>query len=242
MFMRLFARAVVKYRWAVIGLWVVIGAIAMMQARHTPERLDLRGGSTRETEAVLADRLLQGRFSRSIGEFFAITLEAPSPIDRPGPAAVLDSLIAVLRREPYVRSILSYPTLGDSLFISKDGRTTLILAALGVPGAEAGKYVVPARKAIQRALATFPDAGDYRVIVTGRAALDLDIRSVSADDSRRSEVRVLPLTLMVLVLAFACSDAVCSSAAGVLKSSAVSNRVGFTSCAGFLLLIVAPRF
>ncbi len=89
--MRLFARAVVKYRWAVIGLWVVIGAFAMMQARHTPERLDLRGGSTRETEAVLADRLLQGRFSRSIGEFFAITLEAPSPIDRPGPAAVLDS-------------------------------------------------------------------------------------------------------------------------------------------------------
>mgnify|MGYP006863142326 CR=1 FL=1 len=77
--MRLFARAVVKYRWAVIGLWVLIGAFAMMQARHTPERLDLRGGSTRETEAVLADRLLQGRFSRSIGEFFAITLEAPSP-------------------------------------------------------------------------------------------------------------------------------------------------------------------
>ena len=48
MFMRLFARAVVKYRWAVIGLWLVIGVFAMMQARHTPERLDLRGGSTRE--------------------------------------------------------------------------------------------------------------------------------------------------------------------------------------------------
>jgi RND superfamily putative drug exporter len=200
--MRLFARAVVKYRWAVIGLWVVIGTVAVIQARHTPERLDLRGGSTRETEAVLADRLLQSRFSRSIGEFFAITLEAPSPIDRPGPAAVLDTLIAVLRREPYVRSILSFPTLGDSLFISDDGRTTLVLAALNVQGADAGEYVVPARTAIRRAMSHFPDAGDYRVIVTGRAALDLDIRSVSADDSRRSEVRVLPLTLIVLVLAF----------------------------------------
>ena len=109
MIMRLFARAVVKYRWAVIGLWVIIGTLAVIQAQHTPERLDLRGGSTRETEAVRADRLLQSRFSRSIGEFFAITLEAPSPVDRPGPAAVLDSLIAVLRREPYVRSILSLP-------------------------------------------------------------------------------------------------------------------------------------
>jgi len=45
--MRLFARAVVKYRWAVIGLWVIIGTLAVVQAQHTPERLDLRGGSTR---------------------------------------------------------------------------------------------------------------------------------------------------------------------------------------------------
>ncbi len=200
--MRLFARAVVKYRWAVIGLWVIIGTLAVIQARHTPERLDLRGGSTRESEAVLADRLLQSRFSRSIGEFFAITVEAPSPIDRPGPSAVLDSLTAVLEREPYVRSVLAFNTVRDSIFLSADGRTTLILAALTVQGKEAGNYVVPARRAIHRVLNTFPDAGDYRVLVTGRAALELDIRAISGEDSRRSEVRTLPLTLIVLVLAF----------------------------------------
>jgi len=200
--MRLFARAVVKYRWAVIGLWAIIGTVAVIQARHTPERLDLRGGSTRETPAMLADRLLQSRFSRSIGEFFAITLEAPSPIDRPGPAAVLDSLAAALGREPYVRSVLTFNSVGDSLFVSKDGRTTLLLASLNVPGKEAGNYVVPVRQAIRRVLNTFPDAGDYRVLVTGRAALELDIRGVSGEDSRRSEMRTLPLTLIVLVLAF----------------------------------------
>ena len=200
--MKWFARAVVKFRWAVIGLWVVVGTLAVIQAQHTPERLDIRGGSTRETEAVRADRLLQTRFSRSIGEFFAITLEAPSPVDRPGPAAVLDSLAAVIRREPYVRSVLTFASTGDSLLISPDGRTTFLLAALSVQGKDAGNYVVPVRRAVHRALAAFPDAGDYRVMVTGRAALDLDIRNVSAEDSRRSEIRVLPLTLIVLVLAF----------------------------------------
>ncbi|HQR16913.1 MAG TPA: MMPL family transporter [Gemmatimonadales bacterium] len=200
--MKWFARAVVKFRWAVIALWVIVGTLAVVQARLTPERLDLRGGSTRETEAVRADRLLQARFSRSIGEFFAITFEAPVPVDRPGPAAILDSLVARMKREPYVRSVLSFTSTGDSLFISANGRTTFILVALSVPGKDAGAYVVPARRAVQRALAAFPDAEDYRATVTGRAALDLDIRHVSAEDSRRSELRVLPLTLMVLVLAF----------------------------------------
>ena len=200
--MKWFARAVVKFRWAVIALWVIVGTFAVIQARLTPERLDLRGGSTRETEAVRADRLLQGRFSRSIGEFYAITFEAPVPVDRPGPAAILDSLVAVMRREPYVRSVLSFASTGDSLFISTNGRTTFILVALSVSAKDAGGYVVPARRAVQRALAAFPDAEDYRATVTGRAALDLDIRHVSAEDSRRSELRVLPLTLMVLVLAF----------------------------------------
>jgi len=200
--MRLFARGVVKYRWAVIFLWVIAGTIAAVEARHTPERLDLRGGSTQATEASRADRLLQSRFTRSVGEFFAVTLEAPSPLDRPGPAAVLDTLIAVLRREPYVRTLLSWRSTNDSLFLSADGRTTFLVVAVGEGGKQAGEYVAPTRRAVARALATIPDAGDYRVTVTGRAALDVDVRNVSSQDSRRSEVRVLPLTLVVLVLAF----------------------------------------
>ena len=200
--MKWFARAVVKLRWLVVGAWVLLGCFAIIQAQHTPERLDIHGGSTHETEAVRADHLLQARFSRSIGEFYAITLEAPSPVDRPGPRAVLDTLAAVLAREPYVRSVLTFESTHDSLFISADGRTTFLLAALNVQGEKAGNFVEAARAAVQRAMAAFPDAGDYAVAVTGRAPLDLDFRNVSAEDSRQSEIRVLPLTLIVLVLAF----------------------------------------
>lgn len=38
--------------------------------------------------------------------------------------------------------------------------------------------------------------------VTGRAALDLDVRTVSAADGKRFELRLLPITLVILVLAF----------------------------------------
>ena len=39
-------------------------------------------------------------------------------------------------------------------------------------------------------------------MVTGSAALDHDVRSISAEDTTAGERRVLPLTLLVLVLAF----------------------------------------
>ena len=42
----------------------------------------------------------------------------------------------------------------------------------------------------------------YRTWVTGRSPLDLDVRTVSADDSRRLEARLIPITLVILVLAF----------------------------------------
>jgi RND superfamily putative drug exporter len=42
----------------------------------------------------------------------------------------------------------------------------------------------------------------YRGWVTGRSPLDVDVRTVSTEDSRRIESRILPITLVILVLAF----------------------------------------
>ena len=76
-------------------------------------------------------------------------------------------------------------------------------AALSVTeGDTVGKLVVPTRDVVHGTMRTFHDAGSYRAHVTGRSALDLDIRTVSAEDSRRGELRLLPLTLVILVLAF----------------------------------------
>jgi RND superfamily putative drug exporter len=238
--MQQFARGLVRWRWAVVVVWVVLGGVAVARAPHTQETLNIRGGSTRDTEATRADRMLQERFDRSVGEFFAVTLQAPSPLDHPRTRSVFDSLSARLAREPYVRSILSFPSTNDSLFLSKDGRTTFLLAALGVTGDQAGRYVVPARAAVRRAMASFPDSADYRIIVTGRAPLDLDIRNISADDSRRSEIRILPLALVVLVLAFgALVAAILPVIVGVLAIFVALTAIGiiakFTPMSVFVL-------
>jgi RND superfamily putative drug exporter len=198
-----FARALVRWRWVVLGVWAIVGVVAAVRAPATPGRLNTRGGSARETEASRTEQLLNERFTRPIGEFFAVTLEGPSRFDSGPSQAVLDSVLAALDREPYVRGLVSYPGTRDSTFLSHDRRSTFVLVAIDLEnGDSATAYVPPTRETVRAALARAPDGGSYRARVTGRAPFDLDIRAVVAEDSQRGERALLPLTLAILVLAF----------------------------------------
>ena len=198
-----FARALVRWRWVVVIVWAVIGAVAAVRAPATPALLNIRGGSERATEASRTEDLLTRRFSRPIGEFFAVTLQAPRPFDEPAPRAALDTLLAALGREPYVRGLVSFPSTGDSTFLSRDRRATFVIVALeATRGDSAGALVLPVRSLVRATLARTPDGDHYRAHVTGRAPLDLDVRTVVTRDSAEGEKRLLPLTLLILILAF----------------------------------------
>src|SRR5205814_6837800 len=58
------------------------------------------------------------------------------------------------------------------------------------------------RQTLATTLQRLPHVDGFDVKVTGNPALDYDVRTISAEDTRRGEERALPLTLLVLVLAF----------------------------------------
>jgi putative drug exporter of the RND superfamily len=215
------AALVVRFRWLIVALWAVVGVAGVVRAPQTADRLSVRGGADRETEAARADRLLNSRFARPFSEFFAVVIESPVPFTDGLPAAMLDSVTEQLRREPYVRSIISYRTSHDSLFLSPDGRLTFLLVSVDAStGDSVGKVVATFRQALGRSVARVPYRDAYRTWVTGRAPLDLDVRIVSADDSRRIEARVIPITLVILVLAF-----------GALVAAVLPLLIGFLAVA-----------
>ena len=225
--MRAFAHALVRWRWAVLVVWMLLGAVALLRAPHTPELLNIRGGSNQATEATIADDMLDQRFDRPLSDFFAVTLEGPAPFDAGRPRQVLDTLIDALEAQPWVRAVASWPATGDSTFISADHRGTFLIVALTVTESDTfASLVIPARELVQRTIASLPDASQYQAHVTGRSPLDLDIRTVSADDSTRLEARLLPLTLVVLILAF-----------GALVAAALPLVIGFLAIAVSLTVI-----
>jgi len=140
---------------------------------------------------------------------------------------VLDSLLDGLIHEPYVRGVVSYPSTNDSTFLSRDRRSTFVIVALNLPTSDSAGALVPvARRAVRQILARIPDGPRYTALVTGRAPLDLDVRSVVTDDSARGEKALLPLTLIILVLAF-----------GALVAAALPLVVGVLAIAISLTLI-----
>jgi RND superfamily putative drug exporter len=208
-------------------VWAVVGAVAAVRAPATPGLLNIRGGSERETEASRTEDLLTQRFSRPIGEFFAVTLTSPGSFLEPAPRAALDTLLAELHRQPYIRGLVSYPSTGDSTFLSRDRRSTFVIVALDTPrGDSVAALVVPVRHLVRATLARVPGGERYQALVTGRAPLDLDVRSVVTRDSAQGEKRLLPLTLIILVLAF-----------GALVAAALPLLVGVLAIAVSLAII-----
>lgn len=186
-----------------VVFWAVVGAVGLTRAKQTPELLRIRGAADRETEAARADRMLDTRFARPFSEFFLVTLEGPRPFTTGMSRAALDTVAEHLAAQPYVRSLLSFANTGDSIFLGPDARRTFLLVSLDQwLGDSLGRQVTGFRKAVDSALAKVPRSYEYRALVTGRAPLDLDVRNVSTEDSRRLESRILPLTMIVLVLAF----------------------------------------
>ncbi|MES2305052.1 MAG: MMPL family transporter [Gemmatimonadota bacterium] len=196
-------RAIVRWRWVVLAVWATIGILAAYRAGDTVGRLELRGGANQTTEARIADSLLSTRFSRPVSEFFAVTVQGPTRMTEGMPGQLLDSLIDAARTEPGVAGVLSVRTTkDDSTFVARDGKTTFFLVSLGVRGDAVAREVQPLRDKFDAVLNRFPNRDAYSVLVTGRAPLDIDIRTVSAEDAKRNERKLIPITLVVLVLAF----------------------------------------
>ena len=225
--MRAFAHALVRWRWAVLVVWMLLGTVALLRAPATPELLNIRGGSNQATEATIADGMLRERFARPLSDFFVVTLEGPAPFDSGRPRVVLDSLIRALEAQPWVRAVASWPATGDSTFVSADHRGTFLVVALTVAESDTvAALVLPAREVVHSTIASLPDSSQYRAHVTGRSPLDLDVRSASAEDSTRLETRLLPLTLVVLILAF-----------GALVAAALPLVIGLLAIAVSLTVI-----
>lgn len=223
------SRVLIRWRWAIIIAWAVIGYLAAGKAPQVVQVLNVQGGSREPTEASRADALLRRRFPTPLNDIFAVTLEAPVPVDQLPAARLIDSLLAKFGRAPYIAKVVSFRSTGDSTFISEDGRLTFIMLFLDADRSDSvPKLVAPVRALIHETQQqTRVDSTSYRIRVTGRSPLDLDVRAVSARDSREGELRLLPLTAGILLLAF-----------GALVAAILPLIVGFLAIWVTLAIIV----
>jgi len=201
---RLPGKHVIRWRGWVIAAWAVLALLFVPKATHVQRVLSVRGSAVERTESARAAQLIRDAFPNPIAEYVAIVVHGPVRYTNPRFATLLDSISAVVARQPYISQVVSVRTIGESTFVSSDRQTTFLIAALTPSSSlDASDAVVPdLREALNSTLVRLPRADGFDVKVTGNPALDYDVRTISTADTRIAEQRAVPLTLVVLVLAF----------------------------------------
>jgi RND superfamily putative drug exporter len=193
--------------------------------------LDVRGSSSTITESARSSELLRHAFPNPFADYVAIVVRGPVPSTDPHFVAVLDSLKAATERRPYISKVVSLRSIGESTAVSEDRHTTFLIAALAPAHSEdiTNNFVPDLRETVRDAVGRVPGTAMFDVKVTGNPALDYDVRTISAEDTEKSEWRILPLTLVVLVVAFgALVAAMLPMVVGVL---AITIALGLVSIA-----------
>ncbi|UCG86297.1 MAG: MMPL family transporter [Gemmatimonadota bacterium] len=238
-------RLIVKFRALILFAWAIAAVVSWPRAARVQEGLRVEGQRLRPSDSQLATDLIVQAFPQPVGDFFAITVSGPVPIDSLRTRRVIESISEAAGQLPYITRVVSYLTVRDSTLVSDDRLVTFVLATVEPrDGFSPTNIVAEFRDAIHSTVAQVPGSDDYEVLVTGRPALDYDVRTVSKDDARSGERKALPFSAMVLVLAFgALVAAVLPLVVGVLAivcSLAVIELIsGIYPTSVFVLTIVS---
>ena len=194
------AKSIVRWRWPIVVAWLAVTAAMVPVGRGLHERLHVGGKNLHDSESTRAEEMIHDRFGSPYATFAAVAIQHHSlTLATRRYAAYADSLGAALQRLPFVLKTLSWRNADDATFRSHDGRTTFILVGLN-SNDSATSYTPRLRAAVQAVQRRL--GSDFETYLTGDNAFDYDVRTIAAEDSHLMERRLIPTTLLLLLLAF----------------------------------------
>jgi RND superfamily putative drug exporter len=228
------ARWSARHRWAAVGGWLAFVVLAIVTGAlvgtNTLGAADSGAGESKRAEQAVAGAYFDDKPKESI-------LIQPAAGGGAGgglSAAQVTAVATELRRE--YATVPGIASVADPV-PSRDGRSWLVVAALdtGTRTGEdrtdfAGQLVAPMLDATGRVAARHPD---LRVEQVGAASLSRAVGRQIDADLRRAELTSVPLTLVILLLAFGAL-----LAAGVpvlLALTAVASALGLSGLASHLV-------
>ena len=228
---RLPARTIVRWRWPIVFAWVALTAVMAPLGERLHERLHVGGENLSHSESTAAEDLIRNDFDSPYAAFAAVAIRHPSLTLRSRRyTAYVDSITAALQRLPFVLQTLNWRNAEDEAFRSRDGRITFVLIGLSADSSATSDTPL-LRAAVADVQQRF--GSDFRTYVTGDPAFDYDIRTIAADDSRRMEQRLIPLTMLLLLVAF--STLVAAMAPIAVGFIAITISLGLVSIAATIV-------
>jgi RND superfamily putative drug exporter len=191
----------VPYQLLILGIWTLLALAAVPLASKVNQELDA-STTLKSSESAAVEASLQQRFKSPFAKIALLRIVgAPSPRTPEG-RKFLEQSTDVIKNVAGVRGVMSYADRDDSLFIAQDD-SAIVIVGLSSARSSGDSLMYGLRGASERLLAqwrvSYPELS-FRW--TGEASVNADMRRLSAASTRTAELRVLPLTLIVLAVAF----------------------------------------
>ncbi len=191
-----FGAAMVRWRWLVLALWlVVLGVSGGVLAPRASEVVKGGGFDLPDSDSGQAAERLTTDFGASVKNSIVVVFRSPDrTVDDPGFRDEVTRAAERLTTVHGARSVFTFFNSGDPALVSQDRRTTLAVIAVEGDQGTVEEAVPELRERLEGL------AAEHQV--TGLPALNYDIRVTSEEDLRRSEVFTIPIILILLLVVF----------------------------------------
>ena len=209
----------------VLGFWFIATVAAALLTATFADRLVSGAGSIAGSQSARVDAELTSSFGVRDSQTLIFTF---SNEELNEDILARDDFIGEVENTlfelPVVESVIG---AGDLIDQPREDRGHALIIALDTPDALAAEQQVPVvREAIGGLLQDWPE---IEWAVSGRGAISYDLAVFSNEDSMRSELRALPLALLVLLYAF---GAVLSASLPIITALA-ARTVAFAGIVAF---------
>lgn len=184
--------------WTILASWLVCVILGTLLISAYSDRLVSGAGSIADSQSASVDRQLADIFDAHDSQALILTYRDP--------ALDLDEEARFDFFEQLEDGLLDIPTVGTLIPASdfveqprEDQGHALIITLTTEDALEAEQQVPVVREAIA---AMTHDRNQLEWAISGRSAISYDLTIFSNEDSIRSEMRALPLALVVLLYAF----------------------------------------
>ena len=148
-------------------------------------------------ESGRADRAVSDHFPERAPESVLIQSRSGAGTRDEGFRAVVDDVVTRLEGTRHVRNVASPYAPGNAGLLSEDGRSALVTFEL--PGDDAEAKVDPSLEAVAALAREHPG---FRVEQFGDGSAEKALNKAFEDDFQKAEFTSLPITLVILILAF----------------------------------------
>jgi RND superfamily putative drug exporter len=188
-----------RFWLAMLGFVLALGLapFSYKVEHHLETAVHIEGGEAEAVENELAER-----FQSPYAHRLVVVIQGLPDADPASSAEVLTSLTDTMRSVPGVTDAISSLDWPDPLFTGENGGA-LVIVGLGAQGQDLEALIPQLRARAERMVSQLrPKYPEIKLQITGETPLNFDFRKVSAEDVDHAEVRVLPVTLILLLVAF----------------------------------------